>query len=84
MTAIERAGAGMLARSNHLNADCVRETVTRLIDVPSYRARATALALEFTRWNSGERFRRFVDSAVGGAARSPSNDCRFGKPEASI
>jgi UDP:flavonoid glycosyltransferase YjiC (YdhE family) len=78
-TAIETAGAGLLARSSHLSAESVRAAVARLIDVPSYRARAAALALEFTRYDSGERFRRFVDSAVQGGAAATDTDCRFGQ-----
>ena len=73
MTAIARAGAGVLARSGELTAASVRDAVTRLINTPSYRARAAALALDFTRYDSGERFRRFVESAT--ARRSV---CRFG------
>jgi UDP:flavonoid glycosyltransferase YjiC (YdhE family) len=65
MTAIERAGAGILARSNRLDAEGVRNAVMRLIEVPSYRARAAAIALDFTRWDFGDRFRRFVQAAIG-------------------
>jgi hypothetical protein len=37
----------------------------RLIEVPSYRIRAAALALDFARWDFAARFRRFVDAAIG-------------------
>jgi UDP:flavonoid glycosyltransferase YjiC (YdhE family) len=78
-TAIETAGAGILARSNHLGAEFVRDAVARLMEAPSYRARAAALALEFTRYDSGERFRRFVASAIESAPAAASGECRFGQ-----
>jgi len=73
MTAIQRCGAGLLLRSGNLAAADVRAAIARVIGEPSYRARAEELAREFAGWDSGARFRRFVDDSKWSSEPSRSS-----------
>ena len=68
MTAIERAGGGLLLRAGALTADQLAGALTRLVSEPSFAARAAALGDEFARWDSGANFRAFVARAASGSA----------------
>ena len=66
MTAIERAGAGLLLRAGTLDAEGLAAALTRLVTEPSFSTQARALSDEFARWDSGDNFRRLVARACFG------------------
>jgi UDP:flavonoid glycosyltransferase YjiC (YdhE family) len=70
MTAIERAGAGILVKARQANATSIRAAVSRLLGEPSFRRAAGVLAERTARLDSGAAFRRFVARALAGTPRA--------------
>jgi UDP:flavonoid glycosyltransferase YjiC (YdhE family) len=66
MTAIERAQAGLLLRTQRLTPERVRAAVLTLLHEPLHRAAAQRLATTFARYDAKERFGDFVARAAGG------------------
>lgn len=66
--AIERFGAGLPLRSGALTRRDVVSGLERLLGEPSFAARARAARDELARYDSGARFRAFVDEAIGAGA----------------
>ena len=64
MTAIEKAGAGRLLRAGSLTSAAVKDAIAGMLEDPAPHAAARALATEFARWDSGARFRAFVDEVA--------------------
>ena len=70
MQAVERFGAGLTLRSGTLAHRDVTRSLERLFGEPSFSTRARAARDELARWDSGARFRAFVEETTGtGSAR---------------
>jgi UDP:flavonoid glycosyltransferase YjiC (YdhE family) len=65
MTAIEKAGCGILLRSGSLTAEKVRQAVSRILEVSAYREAAQKMKHIFSRYNAVERFSSFLQKTVG-------------------
>lgn len=72
MTAIERAGAGVLLRAGATDAAQVETALGRLLSQTSFTTQARSLADEFARWDSAAIFRTLVAGAVGDEAVEPA------------
>jgi UDP:flavonoid glycosyltransferase YjiC (YdhE family) len=64
MTAIERAGAGVLLRAGSLTQAGVEAALDRVRDGADLRVAAEELQRRFVAWDAAERFRAFVDERV--------------------
>jgi UDP:flavonoid glycosyltransferase YjiC (YdhE family) len=64
MTAIEKAGCGILLRSGSLTAEKVRQAVSRILAVSAYREAAQRMQHIFSRYNAVGRFSSFLEKAV--------------------
>jgi UDP:flavonoid glycosyltransferase YjiC (YdhE family) len=56
MTAIEKAGAGLLLRSGTLTRAPLADALGRLVSEPPYEPAARRLRDEFARWNAPATF----------------------------
>jgi UDP:flavonoid glycosyltransferase YjiC (YdhE family) len=65
MTAIEKAGCGILLRSGSLTAEKVRQAVSRILETTAYREAAQRMKHIFSRYNAVERFSSFLEKTVG-------------------
>jgi len=65
MTAIADSGAGLLLRAGNVDRAQVTAALERMLSEPSFTAAAVRLGDEFSRWDSGAAFARFVEAAVG-------------------
>jgi UDP:flavonoid glycosyltransferase YjiC (YdhE family) len=63
MTAIERAGAGVLVKARRATEETVADAVERVLGDESFGASARAIARRFAELDSGEEFRAFVRGA---------------------
>ena len=64
MTAIEKAGCGILLRSGSLTAEKVRQAVSRILEATAYREAAQKMKYIFSRYNAVDRFNRFLEKAI--------------------
>jgi UDP:flavonoid glycosyltransferase YjiC (YdhE family) len=64
MQAIERFGAGLTVRAGTITRRDVTGSLERLLGEPSFSSQARAARDELGRWDSGARFRAFVDQAT--------------------
>jgi UDP:flavonoid glycosyltransferase YjiC (YdhE family) len=64
MTAIEKAGCGILLRSGSLTAEKVRQAVGRILETTAYREAAQRMKHIFSRYNAIERFSSFLEKAL--------------------
>jgi UDP:flavonoid glycosyltransferase YjiC (YdhE family) len=64
MTAIEKAGCGILLRSGSLTAEKVRQAVSRMLETSSYREAAQRMKHSFSQYNAVERFNCFLEKAL--------------------
>ena len=64
MTAIEKAGCGILLRSGSLTAEKVRQAVSRILGTSAYREAAQRMKNIFSRYNAVERFSSFLEKAL--------------------
>jgi UDP:flavonoid glycosyltransferase YjiC (YdhE family) len=64
MTAIEKAGCGILLRSGSLTAEKVRQAVSRILGTSAYREAAQRMKHIFSRYNAVDRFSSFLEKAV--------------------
>ncbi len=71
MTAIQKAGAGVLLRAGSADERAVRRALEELVTQPSYSREAQAIAGRFAAWDAGARFAALVDR-LSGADRRPA------------
>ncbi|MBK8651741.1 MAG: AMP-binding protein [Elusimicrobia bacterium] len=64
MAAIERSGAGLSLRSDHVTPAAVRDAVKKILEEPRYRERAQRLSESFAAHDAPRRFVDFVREAV--------------------
>jgi UDP:flavonoid glycosyltransferase YjiC (YdhE family) len=64
MTAIEKAGCGILLRSGSLTAEKVRQAVSRILETTAYREAAQKMKYIFSRYNAIDRFSSFLEKAL--------------------
>jgi UDP:flavonoid glycosyltransferase YjiC (YdhE family) len=64
MTAIARSGAGILLRAGSLKPASVRDAARRLLAEAAFRQAARAIADDFARYDSGQRFAGEVGSLL--------------------
>ena len=64
MTAIEKAGAGLLLRSGTLTRETLADALGRLVSEPSYTQAAGRLRDEFAKWNAPATFAALVAEAT--------------------
>jgi UDP:flavonoid glycosyltransferase YjiC (YdhE family) len=64
MTAIEKAGCGILLRSGSLTAEKIRQAVGRILETAAYREAAQRMKHIFSRYNAVDRFSSFLEKAV--------------------
>ena len=64
MTAIEKAGCGILLRSGSLTAEKVRQAVNRILETSAYREAAQRMKHSFSRYNAAERFKSFLEKIL--------------------
>ena len=65
MTAIEKAGCGILLRSGSLTAEKIRQAVSRMLEKTAYREAAQSMKHIFSRYNAVDRFSSFLEKTVG-------------------
>jgi UDP:flavonoid glycosyltransferase YjiC (YdhE family) len=70
MTAMERAGVGVLVRAGQCDATAVRAAITRVLGDSAYRVAAGQAAEAFGRLDPHARFRGVIDSLAAGRARA--------------
>ena len=76
MTAIAASGAGILLRAGSLKEASVRDAIGRILSGPGFRRAAGAVASDFARYNSAQRFESAISDLVGEAT---SQQCIPGK-----
>jgi len=64
MTAIERAGAGILVRAGGVQVAQILEAAQRLLTQSTFRARARAVQADFARYDCHQNFREFLRAAL--------------------
>jgi len=64
MTAIEKAGCGILLRGGSLTAEKVRQAVSMILEASSYREAAQRMKHVFSQYNAADRFSSFLEKAV--------------------
>jgi len=64
MTAIEKAGCGILLRGGSLTAEKVRQAVSMMLEVSSYYEAAQRMKQAFSQYNAIDRFNRFLEKAL--------------------
>ena len=65
MTAIAASGAGILLRAGSLKEASVRQAIGRILSEPGFRRAAGAVASDFARYDSAQRFESQVSDLVG-------------------
>jgi UDP:flavonoid glycosyltransferase YjiC (YdhE family) len=61
MTAIEKAGCGILLRGGTLTAQKVKQAVSTILDAPAYYEAAQRMKYVFSQYNASERFNSFLE-----------------------
>jgi UDP:flavonoid glycosyltransferase YjiC (YdhE family) len=61
MTAIEKAGCGILLRGGALTAQKTRQAVSMILDAPAYYEAAQRMKYVFSQYNASERFNSFLE-----------------------
>ena len=70
MTAIERAGAGVLVRGGEVTEKSLKSAVIQLLESSALRASAEALGRIFTQYDCHSRFEKFLDTAFDSGLRA--------------
>jgi UDP:flavonoid glycosyltransferase YjiC (YdhE family) len=64
MTAIEKAGCGILLRGGSLTAEKVRQAARTILETSAYREAAQRMKFVFSQYNAADRFSNFLEKAV--------------------
>jgi UDP:flavonoid glycosyltransferase YjiC (YdhE family) len=64
MTAIEKAGGGLLLRAGSLTKEAVRQAIEHLLETPRHLRRAQELAGTFASWDGPARFATFLGTVL--------------------
>jgi UDP:flavonoid glycosyltransferase YjiC (YdhE family) len=74
MTAVQRAGAGLLLRSEYADAAPIRAAVGRILDDPSFAANASRLAAIFSSYDAPRQFEAILARVIGLGQFRPSDE----------
>jgi len=64
MTAIEKAGCGILLRGGSLTAEKVRQAARTILETSAYREAAQRMKFVFSQYNAADRFKHFLEKAI--------------------
>lgn len=68
MSLLEGAGAGLAAPATTTGAAEIRALAERILNEPSFKAKAGEIAAKFAAYDAKANFARFIDDATGGRA----------------
>ncbi len=64
MTAIEKAGCGILLRSGSITAEKVRQAASKILATTAYREAAQRMKNIFSQYNAADRFNSFLEKTM--------------------